>query len=49
MTTRKPEGVKETEDLLRNLARVPKEELAAEVAKDKLQRKKQAAKRKKKS
>lgn len=48
--TRKPEGVNETESLLRKLVQVPKEELAAEIAKEKTKpRKKQAAKRKKKS
>ena len=53
---RKPEGIGETEDLLRKLIQVPKRELDRELAKRivKLQRKeskskKRAAKRKKKS
>lgn len=47
---RKPEGVNETESLLRKLVQVPKEELDAEIAKEKAKpRKKRAAKRKKKS
>jgi len=46
---RKPEGVNETESLLRKLVQVPKHELAAEVEKDKRKPKKRAAKRKKKS
>lgn len=48
--TKKPDGIDETESLLRKLAQVPKEELAAEIAKEKTQpRKKRAAKRKKTS
>jgi len=48
---RKPEGVAETEALLKSLVQVPKAELDRELekAKAKPQRKKQAAKRKKKS
>ena len=42
---RKPEGIAETEDLLRKLVRVPKRELEQVERK----RKKRAAKRKKKS
>lgn len=47
--TRKPEGVGETEDLLRKLVQVPKKELDREVEKAKAKSKKRAAKRKKKS
>lgn len=48
---RKPEGVAETESLLQKLVQVPKQELDREVekARAKPQRKKRAAKRKKKS
>jgi hypothetical protein len=46
---RKPEGVAETENLLRTLVRVPKKELDAQLAKTKAtaKAKKRAAKRKK--
>jgi hypothetical protein len=46
---RKPEGVTETENLLRTLVRVPKKELDAQLAKTKAKAKakKRAAKRKK--
>lgn len=44
---RKPEGVAETESLLRKLVQVPKEELDKQLAKPKAKPKKQAAKRKK--
>jgi hypothetical protein len=50
---RKPEGIDETESLLKVLVRVPKKELDAQLAKTKAKAKakykKQAAKRKKKS
>jgi hypothetical protein len=46
---RKPEGVAETEQLLRVLVRVPKKELDAHLARRKAKAKKRAAKRKKKS
>lgn len=46
---RKPEGVNETEQLLRGLVRVPKRELDQEVEKHKAKAKKRAAVRKKKS
>lgn len=49
MMVRKPEGIAETEDLLRKLAQVPKRELDREVEKAKAKSKKRAAKRKKKS
>lgn len=45
MMVRKPEGVNETEDLLRKLVRVPKKELEQVEQK----RKKRAKRRKKKS
>lgn len=44
---RKPEGVAETENMLRTLVRVPKNELDAQLAKRKAKAKKQAPKRKK--
>lgn len=49
MMVRKPEGVAETEQLLRVLVRVPKKELDAQLAKTKAKAKakKRAAKRKK--
>lgn len=51
--TRKPDGIAETEALLRTLAQVPKAELDAQLAKTKAKAqakyKKRAAKRKKKS
>jgi|KBSSwiStaDraftv2_1062776.scaffolds.fasta_scaffold180265_5 hypothetical protein len=46
---RKPEGADAAESLLSKLVQVPKRELDREVARDKAQRKKRAAKRKKKS
>lgn len=44
---RKPEGVNETEDLLRKLVQVPKRELDDHLAKRKAKLKKRAKKRKK--
>ena len=47
--TRKPDGVWETEDLLRKLVRVPKKELDKEVEKAKAKSKRRAKLPKKKS
>jgi hypothetical protein len=46
---KRPDGIGETEELLRKLVQVPKRELDAEVERDRERRKKKAAVRKKKS